>query len=82
MKILTKRNAMLGWATWKTAKGVAKFYKAKGSLPNTPMTPKKKKSKKKRAGVVAGVLAAVGGLAFLKRRHKGHEHESVPGSTE
>ena len=33
MKILTRRNAMLGWATWKAAKGIAKYQKAKKAIP-------------------------------------------------
>jgi hypothetical protein len=81
MKILTKRNAMLGWATFKTAKGVAKYYKAKGSLPATPgSAAKKKKAKRKR--VVAGALAALGSVALLKklRRRKPQTGES-PSST-
>ena len=76
MKVLTKRNAMLGWATWRAAKGIAKYHKAKGSLPNTPVTRKKKKSKKKRAGTLAGILGAVGGLALLKRQRKRQAHDS------
>ena len=48
MKILTKRNATLGWATWKTAKGVAKYEKAKKAIP-TPAAKAKKTSKKKKA---------------------------------
>ena len=43
MKILTKRNAMLGWATWRAAKGIAKYHKAKKAVP----MPKKKTSKSK-----------------------------------
>jgi hypothetical protein len=78
MKILTKRNAMLGWATWKTAKGIAKYQKAKKSLPN-PAT--KKKSKKKRVGkVVAGAGAAIGTVALLKKR-KGRRAGPPTGSS-
>jgi hypothetical protein len=78
MKVLTKRNAMLGWATWKTAKGLAKYQKAKRALPNP--TAKKKSSKKKKAGIIAGVGAAIGGLALLKKR-KGHHADVPPGSS-
>jgi hypothetical protein len=71
MKILTKRNAMLGWATWKTAKGIAKYQKARKSLPNPTA---KKTSKKKKAGkILAGTAAAVGVTALLKRK-RGHGH--------
>jgi hypothetical protein len=82
MKILTRRNAMLGWATWKAAKGIAKYHKAKGAIPNTPVTPKKKKSKKKRAGTIAGIAAAAGSVMLLKRRRKSHAHQSAPTSGE
>ena len=73
MKILTKRNAMLGWATWRAAKGIAKYHKAKKAIPN-PMA--KKPSKKKKVGkALAGVAAAVGVTALLKRkRSRGHHH--------
>jgi hypothetical protein len=70
MKILTRRNAMLGWATWKAAKGIAKYQKAKKSLPNPTA---KKSSKKKKAGkVIAGVGAAIGTVALLKKRKGKH----------
>ena len=75
MKILTKRNAMLGWATWRAAKGIAKYHKAKKALPN-PIA--KKPSKKKKAGkAVAGVAAAAGVAAIVKRKRRnggGHHH--------
>ncbi len=61
MKILTKRNAVLGWLTWKVGKGVAK-KKAKGVVPG-----KSQGSGKRKAGVFAGIAAAVGGLAILKK---------------
>jgi hypothetical protein len=84
MKVLTRRNAMLGWATWRAAKGIAKYHKAKGKIPDTPVTRKKKTSKKKRAGQLAGIAAAVGGMALLKskRKHKSHAHDSTPSSPE
>jgi len=80
MKILTRRNAMLGWGTWKAAKGIAKYHKAKSSVPNTPSAAKKKKSKRRK--LVAGTLAAIGSIALLKRMRK-HKHETgdMPSST-
>jgi ferric-dicitrate binding protein FerR (iron transport regulator) len=80
MKILTRRNAMLGWATWKTAKGIAKYHKAKKALPNPTS---KKPSKKKRAGkALAGVAAVAGVAALVKRkgRHGGGHHDAPDSS--
>jgi hypothetical protein len=78
MKILTRRNAVLGWATWKAAKGIAKYQKAKKSLPNPTA---KKTSKKKKAGkILAGVGAAVGVTALLKKR-KGKHAGPTPGTS-
>jgi hypothetical protein len=78
MKILTRRNAMLGWATWKAAKGIAKYQKAKKSIP----TPVKKTSKKKKAGkVLAGAAAAAGVTALLKRKRKHGGGDRAPGSS-
>ena len=81
MKILTRRNAMLGWGTWKAAKGIAKYYKARGRLPTTSATAAKKK-KAKRKKIVAGLLATVGSIAILKslRKHR-HDPGDLPSST-
>jgi hypothetical protein len=69
MKILTKRNALLGWVTWKVGKNVAK-KKAKGVVAG-----KSQASSKKKPAIFAGVAAALGGLAILKRKRKsGEEH--------
>ena len=75
-KILNKRNAMIGWATWKTAKGIAKYQKAKKSLPTTA---KHKSSKKKAGKVLAGVAAAVGVTALVKRKRKHGDTPSASG---
>jgi hypothetical protein len=62
---------MLGWSTWKAAKGIAKYHKAKKSIPNPRA---KKTSKKKKAGrVIAGAAAAAGVTAMIKRKRK-HKH--------
>ena len=69
---------MLGWATWKAAKGIAKYQKAKKALP-TPTA--KKTSKKKKAGkALAGVAAAAGVTAVIKRK-RGQSHGHPPDSS-
>ena len=65
-KIFTKRNALLGWTAWKVGKGIAK-KKAKGAVPGKS---KSSGGKKKPAALIAGLGAALGGLALLKRKHK------------
>ena len=35
MKIFKRRNAMLGWATWKAAKGIAKYQQGEEVDPET-----------------------------------------------
>ena len=80
MKVLTKRNAMLGWATWRAAKGIAKYHKAKKAIP----TPKKKTSKKKKVGkILAGTAAAVGVTALVKKSKRRHHHAGgdAPGTS-
>jgi hypothetical protein len=71
---------MLGWATWKAAKGIAKYQKAKKSIP----TPTKKTSKKKKAGkVIAGAAAAAGVTAMIKRKRKhGGDYHAPDSSSE
>jgi hypothetical protein len=64
-KIFTKRNAVLGWTAWKVGKGIAK-KKAKSAVPGKS----KSHGKKKPLAFLAGLGAAVGGLALLKRKHK------------
>jgi hypothetical protein len=68
MGIMNKRNAVLGWATWKVGKGMMK-KKAKGAVPR-----KAQSSSKKKPAIFAG-LAALGGLAVLKRKRKAHHAE-------
>jgi hypothetical protein len=70
-KIFTKRNALLGWTAWKVGKGIAK-KKAKSAVPGTS----KSRGKKKPAAILAGLGAALGGLAFLKRKRKSGDSSS------
>jgi MYXO-CTERM domain-containing protein len=64
MGILNKRNAVLGWLTWKVGKGVAK-KKAKSAVPG-----KSQAGGKRKPALFAGVAAALGGAALLRRRRK------------
>jgi hypothetical protein len=72
-KIFTKRNAVLGWTAWKVGKGIAK-KKAAGAVHAKTKTSKKKKAGK----VLAGVAAAVGVTALLKRKRK---HDDTPSAS-
>jgi hypothetical protein len=67
MSIVNRRNAMIGWATWTTAKRVAAM-KAKRAAP--ARESKAPKGKKKAVKVVAVVVAAGGALAFWKAKHR------------
>jgi hypothetical protein len=65
MGIVNRRNAILGWAAWQTAKMVAK-RKAKKAVPSVD-TDSRRPSK---PAIAAAVAALVGGLVFWKR-HRG-----------
>ena len=67
MSIVNRRNAMIGWATWTTAKRVAAM-KAKRAAP--ARESKAPKGKKKAVKVVAVVVAAGGALAFWKAKQR------------
>ena len=62
MSILNKRNAVLGWLTWLSAKRLLK-HKAKAAIPGTV-----EGSKRPNKGAIATGMAALGGLLWLKRR--------------
>ena len=62
MSIMNRRNAVLGWLTWLTAKRVLK-KKAKDALPGTV-----EGSKKPNKGAIVSLLAAVGGVLWFWRR--------------
>jgi len=70
-KIFTKRNAVLGWTAWKVGKGIAK-KKAKSAVPGKS----KSSGRKKPAAILAGLGAAIGGLAILKRKRRGGDSSS------
>jgi hypothetical protein len=58
MSIVNRRNAVIGWLVVKIGKRAAK-KKAQGAVPNA-----------RKGGVVAGSIAALGGLLMLKRKKR------------
>jgi LPXTG-motif cell wall-anchored protein len=65
MGIVNKRNALLGWLTWRVGKRVAK-RKAKAAVPaiegGRPNKP---------AAAAAGLAAFVGALFFWRKKKRG-----------
>jgi len=70
MSIVNRRNAMLGWLTWLTAKRVMK-KKAKDAVPGTV-----EGTKRPNKGAIVSTLAAVGGALWFWRR-KGDDDSSA-----
>jgi hypothetical protein len=73
MSIFNKRNAVMGWLTWLTAKRMLK-RKARGAVPGTV-----EGSKRPNKGAIATGLAALGGILWFWRR-KGSSDEQPPAS--
>jgi hypothetical protein len=73
MSILNRRNAMLGWLTWLTAKRVLK-KKAKDAVPGTV-----EGSKRPNKGAILSALAAFGGALWFWRRKSSDEPPSAEG---
>lgn len=65
MSIINRRNAVLGWAVWTTAKKTASM-KAKRSMSSSESSGP---SKPLVAATFAGLAGAVGALAFWRRQH-------------
>ena len=72
MSILNRRNAVVGWLTWLTAKRVLK-RKAKAALPGTV-----EGSNRPNKGAIATGMAALGGLLWFMRRKSSSDE---PGET-
>jgi hypothetical protein len=70
MAIMTRRNAVLGWAAWRVGKKVAR-RKAKDAVPN--IDPESKRPNK--PALAAAVAALVGGLVFWRRTRGGEGSE-------
>jgi hypothetical protein len=62
MSIVNRRNAVLGWLTWLTAKRVLK-KKAKQAVPGTV-----EGTKRPNKGAIVSLLAVVGGALLFWRR--------------
>jgi hypothetical protein len=73
MTILNKRNAVVGWLTWITAKRVLK-RKAREAVPGTV-----EGSKRPNKSAIATGLAAVGGVLWFWRR-KSSDDSQQPSS--
>ena len=71
MSIFNRRNAVVGWLTWLTAKRVLK-RKARQAVPGTV-----EGSKRPNKGAIATGLAALGGVLWFWRR-KGSGAEQPP----
>jgi hypothetical protein len=71
MSIFNRRNAVVGWLTWLTAKRVLK-RKARTAVPGTV-----EGSKRPNKGAIATGLAALGGILWFWRR-KGSGDEQPP----
>ena len=62
MTIVNRRNAVIGWLTWLTAKRVLK-KKAKDAIPGTV-----EGSKRPNKGAIVSLAAAIGGALWFWRR--------------
>ena len=67
MSIINRRNAVLGWAVWTTAKKTASM-KAKRTVSGSESSGP---SKPLVAATFAGLAGAVGALAFWRRHNSG-----------
>jgi hypothetical protein len=73
MSILNKRNAVVGWLTWLTAKRVLK-RKAKAAVPGTV-----EGTRRPNKGAIATGVAALGGLLwFMRRKSSDDEADETP----
>jgi hypothetical protein len=70
MSIVNRRNAMLGWITWLTAKRVLKT-KARDAVPGTV-----EGTKRPNKGLILTALAAVGGALWFWRRQNSDDQST------
>jgi hypothetical protein len=74
MTIVNRRNAVVGWLTWLTAKRVLK-KKAREAVPGTV-----EGSKRPNKSAIATGLAAVGGVLWFWRRKSSDDQPPDSGS--
>jgi hypothetical protein len=65
MGIVNRRNAMLGWLTWKAGKRIA-ARRARSAVPGV-------EEGKPNKGLIVSLLAAAGAVLFFWRRKGGDE---------
>ena len=67
MSIVNRRNAVIGWVTWLTAKRVLK-KKARDAIPGTV-----EGTKRPNRGAIVSAVAALGGALWFWRRKAGDD---------
>jgi hypothetical protein len=67
MSIVNRRNAVIGWMTWLTAKRVLK-KKAREAVPGTV-----EGTKRPNRGAILSAVAALGGALWFWRRKSGDD---------
>jgi len=77
MSILNRRNAVVGWLAWLTAKRVLK-RKAKAAVPGTV-----EGSKRPNKSAIATIVAALGVLWFWRRKSSddSSDDDEIPGES-
>jgi len=70
MSIVNRRNAVIGWMTWLTAKRVLK-KKAREAVPGTV-----EGTKRPNRGAILSAVAALGGALWFWRRKSGDDDGS------
>jgi hypothetical protein len=73
MSILNRRNAVVGWLTWLTAKALLK-RKARQALPGTVEGTKRPN----KGAIATAVAAAVGVLLFWRRKRSADTDDEQP----
>jgi hypothetical protein len=73
MSILNRRNAVIGWLTWLTAKTLLK-RKARQAVPGTVEGTKRPN----KGAIAAAVAAVVGVVLFWRRKSSGDTPEAEP----
>ena len=73
MSIFNRRNAVVGWLTWLTAKRVLK-HKARTAVPGTVEGSKRPN----KGAIAAGVAAILGVLLFWRRKGSSDSGDETP----